>query len=213
VPLTIDDVIREREITRLVHFTQLVNVPSILTNGLVPRNEVTAKIPGCAVNDAHRYDGRTDANCLSVTFPNSRMFYAYQQQDTAIQWAVLLFSPRTLVEKDVLFCRHNAADGRISGLPDDQLRDPTVFEGIFEEIEDLESRADQNLKPADPTDVQAELLVRGTIEPSFIDGVVFPGIGVLNDHRGLLGDKAGYISDRRGLYGDRRYYRTWGRGK
>lgn len=209
----IKQIIAEREITRLVHFTRLANLSSILEHGLVPRAIVAGVAPNCATNDPLRLDGRDDWNCLSITFPNSRMFYAYIMDDPNVEWAVLLLAPRLLLEDRVLFCRHNAADNRVTALAENQLTGPAAFAAMFEEIEGHESREDQSLKPADPTDVQAEVLVKGVIEPEYFDGIVFQKQATVQQYAEELGDHPRYVSDRRGLFGARSFYRRWGKGQ
>jgi hypothetical protein len=206
-------VIAERNVERLVHFTQLKNLSSILAEGLIPRIVVRATVPGALVNDAYRFDGRTWWNCLSATFPNSRMFFSLQRRDPEVEWCVLLISPRVLLEKEILFCKHNAADNRISKLADNDLRGSSAFLGIFEEIDGVPSRAEQALKDAYPTDVQAEILVRGRIDPEYLDGVVFRNAASRDKFLGELGNLKSHVSDQTGFYGDRGYYRKWGQGK
>lgn len=209
----IKKIIAERKIERLVHFTKLSNLPSILANGLVPRIVVNATAPDVEVNDQLRLDGRKWWNCLSITFPNSRMFFRYQQDDRELEWCILLISPKVLLEKTVLFCKHNAADKRISQAPDHELGGGHAFSAMFCEIEGVEPRAEQSLKAPDPTDVQAEVLVRGMIEPEYFDGVVFRTAVALNEHQDQLGDLRAYLSDQRGFFADRGFYRKWGKGK
>ncbi|MBA3525385.1 MAG: DUF4433 domain-containing protein [Sphingomonas sp.] len=207
----IEEIIAERGITRLVHFTRLANVTSILKHGLVPRAMIADIAPQGQTNDPLRLDGREQYNCLSITFPNSRMFYAYMMENPDVDWAVLLLKPALLVEGRVLFCRHNAADNRVTALADEQLKGAAAFQAMFDEIDGLEARADQYLKPADPTDVQAEVLVRGLIERAHLDGIVFQTPAAAQQFNGV--GLTRYVSDRRGLFGDRNFYRTWGKGK
>lgn len=209
----IEAIIAERKIERLVHFTRLDHLPSILANGLIPRIVVKEVAPDVAINDVYRFDGRKWWNCLSITFPNSRMFYRYQQDNPEIEWCVLLISPRILTEKTILFCKHNAADKRISKAADHTLSSVDAFEGMFCELDGVDSRADQQLKDADPTDLQAEVLVRGVIETEYFDGVVFRTAAAAMKYKAELGSIKGYRSDQRGLFAHRGFYRKWGRGK
>jgi hypothetical protein len=139
------------------------------------------------------------------------MFYAYMTEDQTVPWVVLLLRPELLVEDRVLFCPHNAADNRVSQVEDEMFQGVAALNSMFAEIEGLPSRTDQNLKPADPTDVQAEVLVRGVIDPADLDGVVFQTQAAAQQFDGAALKR--YVSDRRGLFGDRNFYRTWGKGK
>lgn len=213
MPHPVEAVVTERRIVRLVHFTRLANVSSILEHGLIPRSTVAEVAPTCITNDCLRIDARTHSNCLSITFPNSRMFYSYMMEDQSVAWAILLLNPQLLLEDRVLFCKHNAADNRIRSLPDEALRGVEALKAMFEEIEGVPTRADQNLKLADPTDVQAEILVKGVIDPVYFDGIVFQNSETANEYAGAAGNLKCYTSDGRGLFGDRNFYRTWGKGK
>jgi hypothetical protein len=206
------EVAQELRIPFLTHFTRVENLASILEQGLLPRSQVDAQVPGCLTNDALRLDGRTTYNCLSISFPNSRMFYRFRQDNPGTDWVILLLSPILLGREGVLFCKHNAADARISGTAGCHLTTPAALRGMFEEIANHTSRADQRLKAHDPTDVQAEVLVPGVIEPALIKAVVFPSKALKEANAHLLGDRKPYVNDSRGLYANREYYRTWGAG-
>lgn len=209
----IEDFRNERGIPFLLHFTQEANLRSILRQGLLPRSVIDAHKMMCATNDPMRLDGRSSYNCTSVSFPNSPMFYRFQMQNPGIEWPILVLHPILMAQKDVLFCRHNAADARISNSSVNSLSSVTAFRGMFDEIEGLTSRADQSLKPCDPTDVQAEVLVPGIIEPEHIYAVVFPSNFVRDRNLQYLDNKKPYVNGRTGLYAKRHYYRTWGTGR
>jgi hypothetical protein len=129
-----------------------------------------------------------------------------------IEWPILVLHPVLMARKDVLFCKHNAADARISSAAAADLESLDAFKGMFDEVPGLPSRADQRLKPCDPTDVQAEVLVPGVIEPEYIYAVVFPSNVVRDRNLHHLGGRPAYINGRTGLYAKRQYYRTWGLG-
>lgn len=87
--MTIQDVINRRNIKFLVHFTRLENLDNILTNGIIPRNDMTDQFikpfdfllndkesnGKYIYNDDYRYDGKCDYSCFSISFPNNLMFY------------------------------------------------------------------------------------------------------------------------------------------
>jgi ssDNA thymidine ADP-ribosyltransferase, DarT len=208
----IEDYRLERKIPYLLHFTRLDSLASIMTHGLCPRELIDKGQVAAAVNDDMRLDGRRGFNCLSVSFPNSLMFHRFQQNNVGVDWPILVIHPAVMAHKETLFCKHNAADARISSKANDDLKTLAAFNEMFEEIPNHTSRADQKLKNCDPTDVQAEVLIQGVIEPEYIFGIVFPGAASKNISLHLIGDKKAYINDRRGLYATRGYYRTWGPG-
>jgi len=89
----------------------------------------------------------------------------------------------------------------------------TAFKGMFAEIDGVASRSDQSLKPCDPTDVQAEVLIYGVIEPKYIKGVVFPDLKTRDEFKYKIGKRPAPVDDRTGLYANRIFYRKWGKGR
>lgn len=205
--------ISSRAINYLVHFTRASNLNSILEIGLVPRSKIERRVKSFTVNDAMRWDGRSDYNCASISFPNGPMLYRYMQADKGIKWPILILSPKLLSEKEVLFCKHNAADKRISSQGNEILTGIDAFRGMFAEIDGIDLRADQGLKGCDTTDVQAEVLIRGLIEPKYIAGVVFPDQVTSDEFKYKLGTRKVFINGPAGLYGNRTYYRKFGGGR
>ena len=117
------------------------------------------------------------------------MFWRCRQNGEGVQWVVLAIDPRVLWLKECAYCRHNAADARISCQPLEQLKTPTAFAGMFEEIDGLQSRQTQKLKPFDPTDTQAEVLVFDVIEPTLIAAAAFENAATRDAYKGILGNR------------------------
>lgn len=164
----------ERGIRHLVHFTRVANLPSIMSNGLL--SVQAAHLRGLAPlsNDRLRLDGRNDAVSLSISFPNAAMFYKYRQLHPQDRWVVLLLSPEILWTQDCAYCLHNAADRRIRSRPWSALTTDEAFQSMFAEAPDgAPTRASQRLGLSDPTDAQAEVLVRGNIDPSMLAQMIF----------------------------------------
>lgn len=160
----------EIKIPALVHFTPIGNLESILKNGLLCRNDID---DNAEINDQLRLDGRKNTISTSIAFPNSNMFYKYRQEKGGL-WAVVAISKRVLWDLDCLFCEHNAADARIAGLPEDYLCTVDAFKSMYDEQIDLPNRQEQSLRTYDPTDVQAEVLIKHHVPAKYIVGVVFP---------------------------------------
>lgn len=199
-----------RKIPFLVHFTRTRNIPSIMEHGLVPRSLMKELGIEAQINDEERYDYRLGGTSTSIAFPNGRMFFKLRQEDETEGWAILAIKPQVIWEKDALFCRHNAADRRISGLSDDELRTPAAFESLFEEIEGLSSRTDQALSPYDPTDVQAEVFIQEIIDPGLILGGLFDSKEARDEHVKIFGEKNSiYHRPRKGLFAERTYFRRF----
>ncbi|CAI8703600.1 DUF4433 domain-containing protein [Pseudomonas sp. IT-P2] len=188
-PKDIQTQAQELKIPQLVHFTRAANLPTILKHGLYPlsRKDEIGITP--LINDQLRLDGHLDGTSLSVSFPNFRMFYKYRQENPGIEWVVLGIKPSVLWEKDCAFCCHNAADNRISEQQLANLKTLGAFQGMFAEIEGHQTRTEQRLKPFDPTDSQAEVLVFDIIEPELIFGVIFENAKALSASKQICGDR------------------------
>lgn len=162
-----------RKVPYLVHFTRAENLESIINNGIYPVNRVDEVCENPTINDTLRLDGRREGASISVAFPNCQMLFKYRKENNGSEWAILVLHPSILWVKDCSFCKHNAADMRISNLPIEHLKTPRSFMEMFDELQSGMTRFDLNLKSYDPTDVQAEVLVFDVIEPHLIAGVVF----------------------------------------
>lgn len=198
------------EVPYLLHFTRATNLPSIMAQGLYPigRAHEIGAVP--AINDQLRLDGHRNGTSVSIAFPNSQMFYKYRKDCEDTDWAVLVLDTAALWVKDCAFCRHNAADARISGLPLAVLKTPEAFVGMFDEIEGHTSREDQKLKRFDPTDVQAEILIFDVIEPQYILGVVFEKATVRDAYATHLGERKSYLhANNKGVFASRSYARKY----
>ena len=169
--LMIDGIVRARGIEHLVHFTQAENLPSIFREGLVSVEDARAHEINIRTNDADRYDGYLNAISLSVSFPNAYMFYKLRKLHPEKDWAILLIDPAVLYEKRCGFCQFNAADKRIPKQSEDALIGAELLTGMFDRS--IRSKDSEFLRPCDPTDPQAEVLIFEPIELARIRKVVF----------------------------------------
>jgi hypothetical protein len=194
----------------LVHFTNERNLSSVLNIGLHPKGNAERCKFNPSVNDMLRLDGHTDAVSLSIGFPNSRMFYKYRKQLEQDCWAVIVIDRSVLWKKTCAFCRHNAADSRISSRSLDELSSHHSLLEMFEDMPSPNSRHDQRLHQYDPTDVQAEVLAFGVIPKSLMVEIVFDSPRVMEKYRELAGgiplscEKPG-----RGFFASRNFARTF----
>ena len=171
---TIQAFVVERQIKFLFHFTRLENLTSILARGLYPRGECAERGITAITNDGYRLD-YTDAICLSVGFPNYKMFYGLRKDSPGTQWAVVALRPDVLWLKDCAFCRENAAKAAVTDIPVAHRKGLAAFRTLFDDFEDKQ-RASLNLPPEYPTHPQAEVLVFEHIGPESIIGAVFNDI-------------------------------------
>ena len=115
-------IVQERGISYLLHFTRLQNLDGILEHGIYPNSRLGELPDGVAINDHGRWDYHPDSISLSICFPNHLMFFKYRNESQD-EWVVLVISPSVLWESKCAFCKHNAADGRISCLPVNKIDD------------------------------------------------------------------------------------------
>lgn len=197
-------------VSYLLHFTRAENLPSIILRGLYPIGRIGEIDVVPRINDQYRWDGHRDGTSVSIGFPNCQMLYKLRKSMPETKWVVLVLSPSILWEKMCAFCRHNAADGRISGQPLDALMTPEAFRSMYDEIEGIASRGDQRLKPYDPTDVQAEVLVFDIIEPQYILGVIFEEACVRDACAPNLEGRKSYLhANNKGMFASRGYARKY----
>lgn len=202
----IRDAVIESQIPFLVHFTRTTNLPSIMSKGLVPRAQFSEAEIAAETNDEFRLDGQLGASCLSIGFPNSRMLWKLRQENPGVNWAVLAVARDVLWELPCAFCKHNAADTRISSQPLASLQSADAVRSLYAGLDDLNREADK-LKKFDPTDVQAEVLAFGIIKPEHIFGAAFQRGAIKSQYESHFPGRKVVLHGDRGFFSDRAYHR------
>lgn len=163
--------VEQKNIPYLVHFTHVNNLTSILQHGFYPQAQKSALASGIAhINDEVRWDNKKSYSCFSIAFPNWRMFYRVRNTFGG-DWAVLLLNNRILWEKDCLFYEMNAADNRVRFNDIKDHQGISALEKMYNDSLDLPRES--FLFKCDPTDDQAEVMIPGIIDPSYIESIVF----------------------------------------
>lgn len=166
----ISDFIQERNIISLYHFTKAENLHGILRNGLLSRRTLDKNDISYSYNDEVRLEGKLNANCVSISFPNYRMFYKYRNQSTDNEWCVIELNPRILYEKECLFCIENAASNNETMRSDEEKKG---IEGLKQLYYNEEHRRQLNLSSDFTTNPQAEVLVLDDIGTEYIEKIYF----------------------------------------
>ena len=201
---------KSRGVPLLLHFTKADNIASIMEHGIVPVETSACLGIAALINDPYRHDRQRDATCVSIGFPNHRMFFKYRQDDEAVDWAVLAIKARVLWEKPCAFCQRNAADGLVTAIPIEDRMTLEAFTAMYEEIAGERSREEQKLKSFDPTHDQAEVLVFDVIEPEYIVGAAFNSQAAKAEYGPLFGDREVIKNPKnKGLFGSRSYSREY----
>ncbi len=173
--INIKDLVSQRSISTLIHFTREENLPSILENGLHSRESAEKNNIKIAISDAQRLDGHLEAISTSISFPNYRMFYP-KRLNLSGQWAVLCISPNVLWEKQCAFFKHNAAsnDMQFQKEPSDVINFESMFEQNSNKVNGgINYRSNLNLSDNQTTDPEAEVLVTDIIETKYITDICF----------------------------------------
>lgn len=207
--MTIQELIQEREITRLFHFTHSDNLSSILENGLLSRSELDEEGNKYTYdfNDEFRIDGHPDAICLSISFPNARMFWRYRKLKPG-NWVLVEIDPSILWTKDCAFYPTNAASNNVRFKDLDLMKGCEAFRALFlDEVFGIQR--DVNLPAKYTTDVQAEVLVFEKIDPEYIVNTFHPNRESAQHFKNLYPQtNQRYYANLTGrtLYSQRQYY-------
>ena len=161
----------DRGVTALVHFTKAENLLGIFTHGLVPNSGLKRIGKEECINDNIRLDGHRDANCLSIQFPNYKMFYSLRKKSTS-DWVVLCLKPELLNEYKAAFFPTNAASNAMR-FQKIQFNNSKGLASMYSDSLYGNNRKDLGIPDSYTTDPQAEILVFGTIKPEYIFQVVF----------------------------------------
>jgi hypothetical protein len=171
-----------RQISHLVHFTRVENVPSIAKEGILSNKQLTAM--GRAVLDQNRYDGRSDHVCMSISFPNYQMLFRYSQGN-ASDWCVIAVQPSVMWTRECLFYPYNAATGDLAVRPSCEFLGVSALRQMF--ADSVCSRNRHACLPENhTTSPQAEILVPGAISPGEIISVEFSTAANADKFRGVL---------------------------
>lgn len=165
------DILIERGVTRLCHFTKLQNLTHIInsSDGILATSLIPQDIK--SVNDTIRYDGELDFICCSIQYPNSWFLTKTMQNDSDEifrDWVVLYVDLSILKHKFMKFCPCNASREKgayISKNMDDigSIFAPTV--STFSHPRTLK------MLSCCPTDGQAEILIENSIPRRYIYGI------------------------------------------
>jgi hypothetical protein len=164
------NICQTQKVKQLCHFTHSDNLSGILELGLVGQDKLSGKSK-VRFNDDSRRDGFRQAVCLSISFPNYKMFNKYSQ-DSRADWAVITLQPEILWELDCAFCLDNAASNNVRGQSLAKRKHFSTFASMFQDFGSI-NRKDLGIPGCFTTNPQAEVLVFGEISPKYILKVCF----------------------------------------
>lgn len=158
--------IKEQKIEKYVHFTNVLNLDSILREGLIPVKNLQEKSIQYHFNDVDRLDNRLDASSLSITFPNYQMFYTYRKKNPNSQWVVISYDAKKVAKKDCAYFQYNAALHIYKNVKWETFISLSAFDLLF-------SGNREGLYSYETTNPQAEVMVREIIPTDYIDAIYF----------------------------------------
>jgi hypothetical protein len=176
----IRDFCSERNIRFLLHFTRVSNVPSILKDGLRDRLSLEESRSAFVFNDKERLDCCNNAVCMSISFPNYRMFCSLRNELPRGTFAVLVLKAEVLWTYKCAFCIDNASSKLVGNISEEKF-DVECLMSMFGD-HPKNKRADLNIPSYFTTCPQAEVLVfpkifltdhssQGCIHPTFISEI------------------------------------------
>ncbi len=167
------DFCSQRNITTVIHFTRIQNLQNILEKGLLDRHslENSPRAQEFFFNDPARYDECREANCMSISFPNYRMFYklSHSNQD---DWIILLLKSDVIWKLDCAFSLENASSKHALRVPLEKRRQISQFEKMFSDYNHVK-RQSLGIPDYYTTNPQAEVLIFELISSSYIKEVHF----------------------------------------
>ena len=176
--------IRGRGVTGLGHFTRLKNLESILRHGLLPRGTLEQMGAEYVANDELRLD-HVDGVCLSISFPNYKLFYKFRRKFPKEDWVVIDLSTDVIERKACIFNPCNAASGAMTRIEVERRMQMDALQEMFYDRDahygdapasntgTTKLREILGLPDKFTTDPQAEVVVTESIEPELFDGVFF----------------------------------------
>ena len=192
--------IEMHNITELYHFTNVLNLRSILENDLMPVTHLQHKGLVYSNNDDTRLDGRLDCVSLSISFPNTRYMNSKENQDYDLNYCVIEYDAY-LLEKaatfnKVYFSKYNAARGDavisndyetlVSMFDDSYYKmNPTKYEYTYG-VPSSPFNREIELPLKYPTHDQAEILINAMINKRHIKRVLFKTVEVYDQYVDLL---------------------------
>ena len=160
-------ILLQHNVTRLCHFTKLVNCIHIINDGIQPTDHISNDL--LRVTDANRFDNDLSSVCCTIQFPNP--FYLNtvikRDKDQIFRiWCVILIDPRIILQYDVTFYPGNASikRGKCGSNDVKKLFCDTVFDGKH-----IVKRS-KYMPICCPTNLQAEVHIHGIISEDYIIG-------------------------------------------
>jgi len=165
----IKQIIQDRKIKKLLHFTRQENIKHIEKHGILSVKKLKEKNIPFKCNDLERWDGLPNFISVSISKINHYLLRQFQQRNEMAKWFLIELSPDFITSKKCYFFNSNAANSKFKNIPKNQLSTPEAFEGMFSNQILYKDRifTRNGIKKNQPTDIQAEICVEEHIEPKY----------------------------------------------
>lgn len=165
------EILINRGVTRLCHFTKFSSLTQIITSedGILSSNSIRSDVKN--VTDIERYDGELGYICCSVEFPNSwYLMRAEQNNKDKIfsDWVVIYINPEILNYRQIKYCPCNASTENGKYISDNI----DTLESIFDiNLPTFKYSRRPSMLSCCPTDGQAEIMIKQNIPRNFFSGI------------------------------------------
>ena len=197
-------IISEKKITRLLHFTTVENMMSIIKNQSIYSVDFMKKEKiSHSISDSNRLDGKIDYISLSISFPNYKMLHQ-KRRGSSDDWVILEINPEILCRQLCLFYKNNAASSKMRNklFPSSNVD----FRNMFADLNN--HRLENELMLNETTDPQAEILVKRKINISYISKALFENKKIEMKYHDQLKDKIKSVTDP-SLFTRRKDWQSW----
>ena len=157
----IQDTIFRHNLTKIYHFTSLSNLPSILKNGILSKDQLVKQQIEFEQNDNLRLDNMTDFISCSLEYPNNKLLYKNKYS---------LHKDYCLIEIDIDILNHvfsACSTTNAASKSGKNIMSISYIERLFN------LPRPKSLPINFPTDEQAEILIKSFIPLSFVKSIIF----------------------------------------
>jgi hypothetical protein len=162
--MQIINIIKTKNITKLIHFTDIRNIESILEHGILPPTRLEERSIESHANDPMRFDKQLGGISVSVMKRNQHVLNKFHKRDPR-RWVEIEINPDVAVNKNCLFYQSNASNRKFADAEEKYLTSSKAFANMFASDVNIKGRiyTRENKKEYEPTDEQAEIIVRWII--------------------------------------------------
>ena len=141
------NVLKSNKVSYFYHFTNIVNLKSILANGILSVQEMRKRNISFSCTDKDRNDNQLNCISLSLTTTNKSMLYA-KKNNISSEWVVFEINAFPIISKfynKIYYCKYNASSPSTIKILSDNgnyLRTINAFRNMFDENSQINSQAE-----------------------------------------------------------------------